>query len=290
MESGEVALAAIEFEHAATSDPKDPRPYNALGILRDQAGEHDAAQALYRKALEQDPMNTSARNNLGLSLALNGKRDEAIAVLAELAVDTEGSPDSERTVLRNLEAAYTARANPPQAMPEATPGADVQVPENAPATDPVDPVAREPLDVPLEEPGEKPQAAPAAATMSDEGPAAPADGAPTPLFMPPAASAGHPQQSGARPAATLPEASGANAGGPQDSVILAAAARLMQPPAWADFEPGALIDAEAPPQNGALDDVSTVPEESDPMEVEEVSQPGEYSLSMLMTDDGASVA
>ena len=290
MESGDVALASIEFEHAMNSDPKDPRPYNALGILQDQAGAHDAAQALYRKALEQDPLNTSVRNNLGLSLALNGKRDEAIAVLAELAVDTEGSQGSERTVLRNLEAAYTARAT---AGP-ASQAAPLNVPGNVPDAAPLEPVAREPLD----EPREDPVAEPAAAKASDDLPPAPADGAPTPLFVPPAA-AGNPQQSGARSTEPAPRASG-----PQDSVILAAAELLMKPPAWADFEPGALIGAEPPtavapdaalPQSGALDDAGLDPEKSDPvelspMEMGEPARPGEYSLSMLVTNGGATIA
>src|SRR3546814_1847970 len=78
MALGEPALAAVQFDRATHSDAKDPRPYNALGILRDQAGEHEAAQAFYRSALERDPTNLSVRNNLGLSLALNGKRAEEI--------------------------------------------------------------------------------------------------------------------------------------------------------------------------------------------------------------------
>src|SRR3546814_2977922 len=71
-------LASVHFDRALRSKPEDPRAYNALGILRDQAGEHAAAQILYRQALERDPANFSVRNNLGLSLALDGKRDEAI--------------------------------------------------------------------------------------------------------------------------------------------------------------------------------------------------------------------
>src|SRR3546814_20922041 len=85
MESGETDLASVHFDRALRSKPEDPRAYNALGILRDQAGEHAAAQILYRQALERDPANFSVRNNLVLALELDGKRDEDIEVLAELA-------------------------------------------------------------------------------------------------------------------------------------------------------------------------------------------------------------
>src|SRR3546814_10799279 len=54
MESGETDLASVHFDRALRSKPEDPRAYNALGILRDQAGEHAAAQILYRQALERD--------------------------------------------------------------------------------------------------------------------------------------------------------------------------------------------------------------------------------------------
>src|SRR3546814_15896734 len=81
MESGETDLASVHFDRALHSKPEDPRAYNALGILRHQAGEHAAAQILYRQALERDPANFSVRNNLGLSLALDGKRDGAIELL-----------------------------------------------------------------------------------------------------------------------------------------------------------------------------------------------------------------
>src|SRR3546814_17025915 len=93
------------FDRALRSKPEDPRAYNALGNLRDQAGEHAAAQILYSQALERDPANFSVRNNLGLSLELDGNRDEAIEVLAELEVDTPAG----QTVLRNREAAEAAR-------------------------------------------------------------------------------------------------------------------------------------------------------------------------------------
>ncbi|MGD1878233.1 MAG: tetratricopeptide repeat protein [Kiloniellaceae bacterium] len=266
METGDSDLASMQFTQAMRSDPKDPRPYNALGILHDQVGEHATAQALYRTALTQDPKNHSLRNNLGLSLALDGKRDEAIEVLAELAVD----PEAGQTVLRNLEAAYASRPAAPQAQ---IPGSTVPgsaAPEALAV--PVAPVASEPLELPAEMPAPKPAAMTAP-------PSASGDAAPTPLFVPPAATAGEPQQSGAHVAPEVSQPS---------SVILAAAARLMQPPAWADFEPGTLIGSGIGSGIGT-GSAPVVPQEATPSDGA-VSVFGTYDLSMLFVDHATSNA
>lgn len=265
METGATEMAALHFNHAIRNNPEDPRPYNALGILRDQAGEHQTAQALYRTALERDPGNFSARNNLGLSLAMTGQRDEAIEVLAELSVD----PLAGQTVMRNLEAAYASRAllAPEQAVNSPAPSGAPK-PGKA-ASVPVMPVETEVLVAPAAAPvAIQPPAAEAL-----PGPAEPSQGAPTPLFMPQPSTAGEPLQSGALRAEP-------------SSVILAAAERLMTPPDWADFEPGALIENRAPSeasnhseallQNHEVGDVS-----ANEVDAGDLSR---YSLSMLMVD------
>lgn len=296
METGETSLAAAHLNQAIKQQPEDPRPYNALGIIRDQAGEHEAAQVLYRTALKFDPKNHSLRNNLGLSLALNGQRDEAIEVLAALAVD----PEVDRTVLRNLEAAYAVRPVPageedmpadamaptPASAPADMAPADVAVP--APAMMPkAQPVKTEVLDPPA---GRMGASEPMRAPMRPA-PAAPApmnseeEGAPTPLYIPRPSTAGEPQQTGARrPSPAEPVAQ------QPSSVILAAAQELMTPPDWADFEPGALVGsdpspdrrpAEAlPPQNGEQVEPGEIT--VDPMELGATSQPGGSSLSTLV--------
>jgi hypothetical protein len=82
---------------------------------------------------------------------------------------------------------------------------------------------------------------------------------------------------------------------PASSVILTAAELLMQPPEWADFEPGVLIsqepstdDAVSPqgaPQGGAVGEIDV-----ELMNVRATVQPGDYSLSMLMVASGATTA
>ncbi len=298
MESGQSALASIQFNHAMRSNPEDPRTYNALGILRDQEGEHEAAQGLYRLALERDPDNTSVRNNLGLSLALDGKRDEAIDVLAELAVD----PAANQTMLRNLEAAYAARAVPqgaaqPAAGPAAVPAATGPAPTPVRAMSvPIEPVEALPMDEPAETPRhvkQTPAKTPVRIPMvkgPKPAPQTPEAGKPTPLFMPPGGKSDgkRPQQSGQRRVAPSSLAPNAVLPSPASSVILAAAERLMQPPEWADFEPGALIDdtpavpaPAAQPQNGSLG-------ESDVIDLSffepHEKRPAPYALSMLLLD------
>ena len=242
MGSGQLEQAAIQFNRAMVSNPDDPRPYNALGIIRDQAGEHQAAQSLYRSALEQDPAYVSARNNLGLSLALGGNRDEAIEVLAEAAVE----PGADETVLNNLEAAYAtiqvtpaemtpphmmrpsgdqSPTEPPSQMPEFTPHA---------VNRPANPILVEPLDsgtVVREGNDDR---------SSDQGVG---DAIPIPLLAP--ATAGEGEQTSALPvlgSAALLSASPV----PLGTFVEDAPIPLVEPPAWADFEPGDLLSALPP--------------------------------------------
>lgn len=272
METGDASLAAAHLNRAIKNDPKDPRAYNALGILRDQAGEHQAAQALYRTALKHDPQNHSLRNNLGLSLALSGQREEAIEVLAALAVD----PKVDRTVLRNLEAAYAAR---PQPAAETAPPADSMTPASAGAVTPasmVEPARTEILEPPVGAIGtSEPKSVPREPAE---------EGAPTELYVPKPSTAGEPQQSGTRQAEE------------PSSVILAAAEQLMAPPEWADFEPGVLMGTDPPPDPASS---AEVPQQDrgevsavsvDSMEPGPTYQPSEHNFSMLMLDDGMSAA
>ncbi|WP_229176853.1 tetratricopeptide repeat protein [Bradyrhizobium ivorense] len=59
--------------------PGDLRALNAKGVVLDHEGRHQEAQALYREALATQPANPMLRNNLKLSLALEGKAEPATA-------------------------------------------------------------------------------------------------------------------------------------------------------------------------------------------------------------------
>lgn len=99
-EAMETLLAGLEH------NPEEPRLMNVVGILKDQEGDHSTAQFYYRESLQQDPDNVSVENNLGLSLALSGQAEEAVALLENVVAQ----PDADEVSHRNLELAYKAAA------------------------------------------------------------------------------------------------------------------------------------------------------------------------------------
>lgn len=93
------ALEPLEL--AAQQDTADPRIYNALGVIKDQQGQHTEAQVYYRQGLDHSPRNVSLRNNLGLSMVLDGQPDAGLAMLRDVAAE----PAAGATAGRNLEMA-----------------------------------------------------------------------------------------------------------------------------------------------------------------------------------------
>jgi len=66
-------------------DPHNTAALNNLGVARDLQGKHAEAQEAYRRALAVQPTLASARENLGLSLALSGKPQEGAQMLDQIA-------------------------------------------------------------------------------------------------------------------------------------------------------------------------------------------------------------
>lgn len=95
------ALAIDQFEAALRARP-DARCHNGIGVARDRLGDHKGAQAAYRAGLALAPDDPAILNNLGLSLALSGDTDGAIAILEKLA----GRPDASARQRQNLALAY----------------------------------------------------------------------------------------------------------------------------------------------------------------------------------------
>ena len=80
----------------ALSLKESVRGFNATGVTYDMAGDRAAAQGFYRRALKIDSAYLPARGNLGLSLALSGDHQTAIALLEETVAMPNASPNHRR--------------------------------------------------------------------------------------------------------------------------------------------------------------------------------------------------
>lgn len=94
--------AAIVQLNDALKREESSRIYNAMGVAHDLIGDHGAAQAYYRTGLDVEPGDPGLQNNLGLSLSVSGKHDEAIRVLRKSA----SSPRATARNRLNLALAY----------------------------------------------------------------------------------------------------------------------------------------------------------------------------------------
>lgn len=88
---GQPGQAIAELERALDMS-KDYRLYNSLGVAYDMLGDQASAQTYYKTGLELSPGNLQIINNLGLSLVLEGRYPEAIALLEPAAGDPAATP------------------------------------------------------------------------------------------------------------------------------------------------------------------------------------------------------
>ena len=94
------AQAEALFLEALQRDPRNTTALNDLGIARDLQDRHAAAQQAYSKALGIDPELHAAQVNLALSLAMSGDAGRAVRLLRPLA----GQPDASRKLHHDLAA------------------------------------------------------------------------------------------------------------------------------------------------------------------------------------------
>lgn len=106
LKKSQLADAGPHLEAALSAADQDPAIYNALGVLKDQLGDHVTAQSLYRSGLVIDPENTALSNNLGVSLLLSERLSEGMTVLG--SVSAQQRPNEVRR--QNLAAAQEAIA------------------------------------------------------------------------------------------------------------------------------------------------------------------------------------
>lgn len=85
-------MAEIAFEQAVQDDPGNANALNDLGIARDLQGNFAGAVDPYQRALLANPALTAAEVNLGLSLALSGNGQKALQYLGPLATSPQATP------------------------------------------------------------------------------------------------------------------------------------------------------------------------------------------------------
>ena len=96
--TGKPELAGKPLAVAFQVTPDDPKLLQLIGVADDFAGQHEEAQARYRRGLELLPRDRSLTLNLSLSLALTGNYPEAVATLHPLATAPTSSPRERQTL------------------------------------------------------------------------------------------------------------------------------------------------------------------------------------------------
>jgi len=96
--TGKPQLAGQPLSVAYNGSPNDPKLLELIGVADDFAGQHEEAQARYRRGLELMPGDPALSLDLALSLALTGNYAEAVAVLQPIATAPTSSPRERQTL------------------------------------------------------------------------------------------------------------------------------------------------------------------------------------------------
>jgi Flp pilus assembly protein TadD len=84
---------ALEYaDKALARMPNDEKALIGRGVALDKLNRHEEAQASYRAVIASTPHNLAARNDLALSLALDGKFEEAVDIMTSIARSTTSTP------------------------------------------------------------------------------------------------------------------------------------------------------------------------------------------------------
>jgi len=129
-----LGLAIDKLQAALAKQPRSVEIMNAVGVAYDRLGRHDLAQVYFDRALAIEPDSRQTLNNLGYSLTLQGKLDEAVGHLQRAALRA-GDPATDEVVTRNYRIAMnklrvaSARRKPP-ISPQASLAAKINCPGN----------------------------------------------------------------------------------------------------------------------------------------------------------------
>lgn len=96
--TGKAELAGHPLAVAYKETPNDPKLLELIGVADDFAGQHEEAQARYRRGLELRPNDPGLSMDLALSLTLTGNYQEAIAILRPIALALTSTPRERQTL------------------------------------------------------------------------------------------------------------------------------------------------------------------------------------------------
>ena len=80
----DLGAALDQCDHNIELNPHFPPAYWILGLVQEQRGDFDEAAAAFQRAIQLSPQSPKMHAALARTLALSGKRDEALRMLAEL--------------------------------------------------------------------------------------------------------------------------------------------------------------------------------------------------------------
>jgi Flp pilus assembly protein TadD len=98
LRTGRPELAGQPLAVAFKDTPNDPKLLQLIGVADDFFGQHEEAQARYRRGLELQPGDPGLSLNLALSLALIERYPEAIATLRPIASAPNASSRERQTM------------------------------------------------------------------------------------------------------------------------------------------------------------------------------------------------
>jgi Flp pilus assembly protein TadD len=98
LRSGKPELAGQPLSIAYRDTPDDPKLLQLIGVADDFAGQHEEAQARYRRGLELLPFDPGLSLDLAMSLALTGNYPQAVAILRPIATGPASTPRERQTL------------------------------------------------------------------------------------------------------------------------------------------------------------------------------------------------
>jgi serine/threonine-protein kinase len=85
----DLGAALDQCDHNIELNPHFPPAYWILGLVQEQRGDFDEAAAAFQRAIQLSPQSPKMHAALARTLALSGKKDEALRIAGELQVQAE---------------------------------------------------------------------------------------------------------------------------------------------------------------------------------------------------------